>query len=232
MIYVKKELTLPTNKNKPIDPNSPEFWKDFDPFEFDGPKDYVDGKSDAHVNRAHANRMKALNPEWVEKVRIANQLRSQDPEWQENIKVANQLKAQDPEWLEKVRIANQLKAQDPEWLENNKLGAEKRVADPKWQKNNKLGAEKRAADPKWQENHKVAMQKLAQDVSVQEKKKLANQKRCNKQVSCDGVIYESGKAAAIAIAPETFKTTESKAHWLKRQMKKYPERYFYITQSE
>lgn len=65
-----------------IDPNSPEFFEDFDPFEFDGEKDYVDGKSDAYVNRAHANRLKALDPEYKENHRNA----LNTPEWKENYK--------------------------------------------------------------------------------------------------------------------------------------------------
>lgn len=62
----------------------------------------------------------------------------------------------------------------------------------------------------------------------QEKHTLATQTACNKQISCDGVIYESKITAALALAPETRLTHGSKSRWFEVQMKKYPERYFYI----
>jgi len=127
-----------------IDPNSPEFFEDFDPFEFDVKKDYVDGKSDAHVNRAQGNRMKALDPEWQETNRAGAQKRANNPEWQEKSKLAKQKLANDPEWREKNRIAMRKLAHTSEWLENNRLNREKMYNDPKWQENQKVGGQKRS----------------------------------------------------------------------------------------
>lgn len=53
--------------------------------------------------------------------------------------------------------------------------------------------------------------------------KSANNRR--KPISCDGVIYPSKGAAAIAVAPPYI---TDKTDWLHKRIKKYPDRYFYI----
>lgn len=78
--------------------------------------------------------------------------------------------------------------------------------------------------PEYQANQKIAMEKLHQDPVYIAKKTLAVQKACSKQISCDGVIYSSGRAAALALAPVN---VICKVDWLKKQMKIYPEKYFY-----
>jgi len=89
-----------------IDPNSPEFFEDFDPFEFDGKKDYVDGKSDAYVNRARANRLKALNPEWLEKNRERLENRNNNPEFKEKHLARLEKMHNDPTFQEKNQKAH------------------------------------------------------------------------------------------------------------------------------
>lgn len=56
------------------------------------------------------------------------------------------------------------------------------------------------------------------------KQKVANQQRCNKEISCNSIIYESLNKAALSISPESIK---HKTAWLKYQMIKFPDRYFY-----
>lgn len=118
------------------------------------------------------------------------------------------------------------------WKEKQKLGGQNRSHNLEWREKNKLGSQLRSHNLEWRENVKLANQKTALNPEFREKKKLAVQKANNKQISCDGVIYESRITAALALAPETRLTNGSKSIWFENQMKKFPERYFYITQSE
>jgi len=217
-----------------IDPNSPEFFQDFDPFEFDGEKDYVDGKSDAHVNRAHANRMKALDPEWQENQKIAGQKRAQDNiEWRENVIKGAQKRAQDNiEWRENVTIANQLKAQDSNWLEKNQLAARIRGDNPESQAKKSEAMKKLCATPEYQAKKREIMSKVCENLEWQKNHQITIQaaKVVNsKKISCDGVIYSSLTSAGEALAPAN---VNYKRDWMGNTMRKHPDRYFYVDEDE
>jgi hypothetical protein len=173
----------------------------------------------------------ADSAEWQEKHKLAMQKLADSAEWREKNKLANQKKADDPEWRENVTLANQKKALDPEWQENNRLGAQKRANDPVWKEKQQVGSRKRSDDPKWQENNRMVREKMYADLEWQEKTRVKNKKIFSKLISCDGVIYPSHNDASFSLAPVTRLTTHSKLTWLRNQIKKYPERYFYVDET-
>ena len=64
--------------------------------------------SEAHINRAIANTLRAEDPEWQAKVTLLNKKKAQDPEWQKKHKVVLEelaIKSQDPEWVA-ARVAS------------------------------------------------------------------------------------------------------------------------------
>lgn len=96
-----------------------------------------------------------------------------------------------------------------------------------WKEAVRLSTEKRFDNITYQINQRAGLKKLHQDPVFKKKNREATQKACNKSVSCDGVIYESRKAAGMALAPSHL-IDRSKPSWMQRQMKMYPTRYFYI----
>ena len=121
-------------------------------------------------------------------------------------------------------------SQTLQWKKNHKVAMQKLAQKPEWRAKQKVGAQKNAQKPEWRANNKLINQNKS--LEWRENIKLALQQRCNKQISCDGVIYESRIIAALALAPETRLTHGSKSGWLSCQMKKFPNRYFYVTKSE
>lgn len=142
-------------------------------------------------------------------------------EWLNSLYPPEKMKEDDTKILryELIGIENKEKHDNPEWraewLKQNKLAAQKRAQTPEWIVNQKLAGQKRLQNSEWKENVIVAIKQ-----------------RCNKSISCNGIIYESGTQAALALAPETRLTHDSRGKWLRNQMKKFPDRYFYITKSE
>lgn len=114
-----------------------------------------------------------------------------------------------------MKLAGQKKVNDPVYRENFRLGREKMKHNPEYWNNQQIGGQKRSQNPEWRENTRLAREKVL-----------------NKPISCDGVIYESIKSAALILAPETRLNDSSKIKWLNGQMKKYPDRYFRIAKSE
>ena len=76
----------------------------------------------------------------------------------------------------------------------------------------------------WQAGYKLGRKKMKADSEWKENVKLGAQKTHSKSISCDSVIYPSQTSAATALAPNCIKY---KIQWLKTQMKKFPERFFY-----
>ena len=176
--------------------------------------------------------MAILTPEeYEEHLRIKKIIKEQQRLLRENPKLKGKTDAQ--LWANELR-SRSTKAQmaDPqfrqEWDEKNQAGIQKRVDSIEWQEKNKLGREKMKANVKWQEKNTLSKQQLADTIEWREKNKLANQTRLNKLISCDGVIFPSRTSAELALAPATRKTSGSKSKWFGDQMKKYPERYFYV----
>lgn len=53
-----------------FNPNDPKYWQDYDPAE-QTTKEFVDNKTESAVRRGRANRIKAQNPDFIEKHKIA-----------------------------------------------------------------------------------------------------------------------------------------------------------------
>lgn len=84
------------------------------------------------------------------------------------------------------------------------------------------------ANNQFQEKSRARMIEQRKDPVFQAKNKAAVQTARNKPISCDGQIFPSATQAAQYLAPVTRLTDKSKQSWFEAQMKKYPERYFYI----
>jgi hypothetical protein len=66
---------------------------------------------------SEANRQKAIDPQWLQKVRHANQQKASDFNWQTKHREAMRKLPQDAEWRQKHREAMQKLTDDPEWRE-------------------------------------------------------------------------------------------------------------------
>lgn len=104
-------------------------------------------KSDASVNRARANRIKAQDPKWLEKVKEAGENLKNNPEWQEQQKLRAEKRSQDLELKEKLGNLSRQLAKTEEWKIANQKGAEKRKNDPVWRENNAKANKLSALDP-------------------------------------------------------------------------------------
>jgi len=172
-----------------------------------------------------------MTDEYEEHLRIKAIIEEQQRLLRENPKLKGKTDAQ--LWGDELRSrAAKARYNDPEFKrvidENRNLALKKVYDTAEWREKQKIGGQKRSDSAEWRENQKAGAQKNANNVEWREKHKAGVQKALNKKISCDGVIYESGKTAALALAPETRLTVNSKKQWLKHQKRKYPERFFYI----
>lgn len=109
----------------------------------------------------------------------------------------------------KTKEANSIETcKSSHWQTNITVARQQASQDPVSRANKKRAAQKRSATNSWKVNHKIA-----------------NQKAHGKPISCDGVIYASLRLAGNAIAPSHI---NHKGSWIGNQIKKFPERFFYI----
>jgi hypothetical protein len=160
--------------------------------------------------------------EWDEKNQEGAQKRVDSVEWQKSQKIAGQKRSDSAEWRASQKAGCQKNTDSDQWKENQKVGAQKRLNSAKWRENVTIANQKKADSAEWRENHQLGREKMKANVEWREK--------VCKPISCDGVIYSSKTEAAFALAPATRLTNDSKQSWFGAQMKKYPERYFYITE--
>lgn len=131
------------------------------------------------------------------------------------------------EYMEKIY-------QDPERRLKHSIRTKELYRDPEYQAKRKEMYE----SSEYREKYLASMENRKHDPEYQLKRKemyesdkwktttkLATQKANSKPISCDGVIYASKGEAGLALAPENAK---DKQYWVSQQLKKYPERFFYV----
>jgi len=107
-------------------------------------------KSDHRVNAARASRLKASNPEFIEKLTTSIKKRFDDPEYVERNKTILQDRAKDPNWLEKTRANNKSKAVDSKWLALIKQKNQEQSKDPEWIRKKAEGMKDlKTKNPEW-----------------------------------------------------------------------------------
>lgn len=107
-----------------------------------------------------ALRLKAKNPEYLEKMTRAARRRSQDPEWQINVAEGARRRSQDPNWRKRHAAAIRRKARDPEWRRRQRAGIRHKFQDPKFRRKIAERNRRIAQSPKWRKAHAKAMREV------------------------------------------------------------------------
>ena len=171
------------------------------------------------------------NPVYQANRQAGIEKRNNNTEWRANNLEALEKLHNDPEFREKYLEAMKKVHDDPEFREKYLEAMKKVNNDPAYRAKYKAGIEKRNNDPAYRAKNLEAMKKLHNNPEFKAKSKAAIQKANSKAISCNGVIYPSRAEAGRVLAPASYISVESKGAWIGGQMKKYPDRYFYVDEA-
>jgi hypothetical protein len=154
---------------------------------------------------------------------IANKTRAQDPEWLEKVSANNRALAQDPEWLAKNAEFNRNKAQDESYIQGLKQRTKSQWASEEGRKKKLKGIRNTSRKPEVIAKKSESSKKAHQRPEVKEKRKQSY-KRLSKPVKTPiGVFPSLGETA------RTYnKAVGTVQYWLKTK----PTEYYYITKEE
>ena len=89
-------------------------------------------------------------------VAVANKMKAKDPKWLEKMDAILKIRAEDPAWLAKVQEEADRKKNDPEFLAKMNAILKERAEDPEIQVKVKAGAKERSHRPSWIDANKKA----------------------------------------------------------------------------
>lgn len=181
-------------------------------------------------NYVDANRKKAKNEQFKEKLSESVKQSYIDKPEQKNIKAKKMLETNlknfsDPEYKKWLREQRQLQAKDPGYLEKLRNG-QKNMDREEWKKNLLEGQKKRNENPTWKENIKKSKQEQWRDPAHREKMLRVHSYAIK---TPDGVFAGLDQAHVFYNNKRNFNNGRK---WVKGMMKKDPKNYYKISWEE